>query len=864
MTTPTDKPTSADTMPFTVSVWDIVPCFLWAAVVLGIQAWWLWARDLEMGAPFYLGTAILGLGSLVLFSYASLRHLKAKGDAGRLAALDSELRPLLALAALVAGVVLLLLATWLCLAEKEKLQVFAEVSSLAVMGLICVGGGLALRTTPRSPLSRQVLLQALLHVRNQLGLGLTIVGLALGGFGIFLLVKGGLENFPEGLGLLSIALVLVSAGLWTQLTLARPATIDTMRLLVLYVGSLTGLCIALFTAVRVAMWWRTYFAGGVSAWQGENGWRFWLCAYIELAGLFLLFASLLLARADIRANVGMRRLLYGYNAVLTGILLLAVLVVLDIIVYVKLPSNVEWTATMGMYSLSETTATTLASLKQKVTVFVVMSRNSLEFSDVHDLLDNCEDVTNKLKAKYVSPDLDVEGYRELAKTYPEVRAARPNEFGIGGASGRGLLVVYGDVAEGEKAPHEFVAEKDLEEGGGFDPGGGSAPRAFKGEQVLVQTIQQLAEKNKKPKVYFTQLSGELLINDAPVKLAFDNRILADEFRGIGTLVSKLKKDNYEVQGLVWEAGLPLNRVLPGEQVTVAAQEPQGKKELSKETVEVPKDCKVLVIADPCIVFSKAVLEAIDRYLDRGGKVMALTRAGILPNGQYNEDSMGELCKKLNVELTNDFIVKYATKNFDVLLVKANVPKGTTNKVASQFARNSFTFFMPRTLRPGKEPGQFKAEVILEVTEQVNGPVWVESKSPLDCLRAPAAYVSALRLGGKLQDKASPDPLPVGVAVTDRENHPQAIILGDDAFITSDYMAEHPAETANYEFFRSCLEWLGERPVAVIGGIRPKERQFYRLSRDDVNGGSRLILLPMSLMVLTLAGLGTGIWIVRRK
>jgi hypothetical protein len=133
------------------------------------------------------------------------------------------------------------------------------------------------------------------------------------------------------------------------------------------------------------------------------------------------------------------------------------------------------------------------------------------------------------------------------------------------------------------------------------------------------------------------------------------------------------------------------------------------------------------------------------------------------------------------------------------------------------------------------------------------------------LRSPAGYVVGLKQRGKLQEKVSPDPLPVAVAVTDRENHPRAVIVGDDVFITTDYITKlAPNETANYEFFRSCLEWLGERPVQVVGGIRPKERQFYRLTREETGGGMRLILLPISLMALGLVGMGAGIWIVRRK
>ena len=207
--------------------------------------------------------------------------------------------------------------------------------------------------------SRQGLLQRLLDMRQQLGIVMIVIGLAIGGLGVYLIVKAGRAEFSsrfpggwEGIACCLIGLVLIGGGLWTQLTLERSASVDFLRTLLLFVGSGTGLIIAVFTMLRFALWWNEHLSRGVASWQGEEGWRFWLCAYVELIGLALLFGSLLLARVDIRSNVGMRRLLYGYNAFLTGFLLFVTLVVLNIIVFVKLPSNVEWNI-KGLYSLSE-------------------------------------------------------------------------------------------------------------------------------------------------------------------------------------------------------------------------------------------------------------------------------------------------------------------------------------------------------------------------------------------------------------------------------------------------------------------------------------------------------------------------------
>jgi hypothetical protein len=110
----------------------------------------------------------------------------------------------------------------------------------------------------------------------------------------------------------------------------------------------------------------------------------------------------------------------------------------------------------------------------------------------------------------------------------------------------------------------------------------------------------------------------------------------------------------------------------------------------------------------------------------------------------------------------------------------------------------------------------------------------------------------------LAEKASKEPLPVGAAITDRDMKPRAVILGDYLPITNGGV---DTWSENYDFFRSYAEWLVNRNLSEIG-VRPNETGVYKIS-EEVNK-PRLILLPLGLTVLALAGMGTGVWIVRRK
>jgi hypothetical protein len=836
--------------------------------MLGILAYWLRARDLDPSEPFFYGTLVLALASAGLFLWCGTLWWKGRRDPAKLAEAETRIRPVLWGASLAGGTVLLLLAVWLTV--LKKMDAFAEISSLVVMGLICLGAAYSLRLTPQSPLSRQRLFEKMLSIRSELAMGLLIVGGLLVVLGIYFLffytsggedavrgLKGFRRNYPggpEGLGLILIGLVLMGGGLYQRLTLDKPATVDSMRMLVLYCGSLTGFIIALFTAVRVAAWWSKYF-DAITKWYGEDGWRFWACAYLALFGLVLLFGSLLLARVDIRQSAPMRRLLYGYSTFLSGLLLLALLIVTNIAVATTFTSNVEYTDT-GLRDLHQSTKDALLALKNKVTVWVLMPRYVPPWQEVRDLMDNCESVTDMIEVHYVSPDQDAGTYKELAQVYKELEQQTKGRMGRGGDSGRGLLVVYDQPGRSKKDPlHIFIPENDLEGMGEMDfQTGGGGKRQFKGEVVLLQAIQQLAENKVKPKIYFTQLSGEPFITP----------IVRDS---VDFTVSKLRKDNFDVMGLVWDYRLP-QFLQPG-QVATSKKSPADKH-------AVPSDCRVLVICGADKAFSKEVLAAIDEYIRGGGKIMVMTLLNIGQNGKVIDDATAELCKKLNVEVGNEGIMHFADRLRDVLRVEADVPAAAANKrhldkVAKTFSSSKFTLLRPRPVKPLREAADFRPESILEVSpfNKANSEgLWTETDFSA-FQRDPLGYPATLK---RDRLRMATEPISVGVAVTDKDDRPRAMVLGDYSIIHDEIQLgqEDPRKDTYYNYFRTSLEWLAERKV-IIGGIPPRESRTYTLEKDKVDkdriltfGPPRVVWLPLGLVIVALAGMGAGLWVVRRK
>src|SRR6266851_2692311 len=324
----------------------------------------------------------------------------------------------------------------------------------------------------------------------------------------------------------ALALIFMGAAIWYLLSeeTSPLSAIDATRLMVLTVGGLCGLVTVLFVGLALPYfeWW-SVFIGSTETWRKEWG-KIGVTMLALFGGLALMFASLQLARADERSSAGLRRLLYGYNAVLTGLLVLAILVVLNVSTYVsQIPAwgaffskPSDWTAS-NIFTLSTESRNVLAAIDKPVKVYVLLAKRDPFYNEVETLMSNVRAVNRKIEVEYVPPDSRPNTAEDLIRKYE-----LPDSMGI--------LVVSGSEPQPE---HEFIPTDELGNRG-LRTG---EKLTFSGESALISKLTQLSEGKSRAIVYFTQGAGELELKDTS----------RDPDRGLAMLSERLEKANYQVR-----------------------------------------------------------------------------------------------------------------------------------------------------------------------------------------------------------------------------------------------------------------------------------------------------------------------------
>jgi hypothetical protein len=218
----------------------------------------------------------------------------------------------------------------------------------------------------------------------------------------------------------------------------------------------------------------------------------------------------------------------------------------------------------------------------------------------------------------------------------------------------------------------------------------------------------------------------------------------------------------------------------------------------------------------------------------------------------------DLVKKYGIESADEFALRVIDRpGVDPFRIIATAPLKSDNALAKQFLRAGLEFRTCRVVRAGAGAGKYKSAIVMNSIPQLSPAVAVKDVS---ILKDPIRYLVDLQDQGVLQERAS-SPLPLVVAVSE-EDKGRMVVFGDTEFISNLGLAQDRSEK-NYSLFVSALEWMADRDAAFIGP-RPKTTESFALEKTVAADYSRIHLVPMWLMLLTVIGLGTGIWLVRRR
>jgi len=436
------------------------------------------------------------------------------------------------------------------------------------------------------------------------------------------------------------------------------------------------------------------------------------------------------------------------------------------------------------YQLSEKSRSLLESLKKEVEIIVFFQPGHELFEDIRLLLEEYRTASKKFRIEWVNPSRDLARTEELAKKY-EIQTANVIVFTC---EGRTKYVTDAEIAEYDFRDKLRKKDPELTE--------------FTGEQAFSSAIHNVVQ-GKKPVVYYLTGHGERDFSDF------------DPITGYSSAAKLLDRENINL--------VPLR---PG------------------EAHQIPDDCALLIIAGPQRRFSEVETDQLNRFLNRGGRLLLLLDA-------QAETGLENLLNLWGVELRHDLVLDpERTVKGGGLLVHAFAEHPVTRRIRDY----SITLLRPRAVRPTlvarllSSPDRPQVTPLLLTSERG----WSETqldRIPMKFdentgdLKGPVSMAVAVEKGG--------------IAALDVQIRPaRLVVVGDSGFFSNGALSGGAPD-----LFLSAVNWLLDREELL--GIAPRPSRQIRLSltRRELRRFLGLALCgPPGLLVLG----GLIVWIRRRK
>jgi ABC-type uncharacterized transport system involved in gliding motility auxiliary subunit len=492
-----------------------------------------------------------------------------------------------------------------------------------------------------------------------------------------------------------------------------------------------------------------------------------------------------------------------------GALLVVALVLITNYFGMKYYQRWDWTGSK-LYSLSEKTESVLAGLDREVRATMFLQPGSDLHGPAKELLERYAAESTRFELRSVDPQRNLVEAQRLVDEYQLASMD---------------VVVFEAADDRRVVEASTLADYDYS---GMQFGASPTMTAFKGEEAFTSALIELIEQ-RKPTVRFTSGHGERDLDDF-------------ETDGLSRIADLLGRENLTLES--WA---------------------------SLGQTEVPSDTDLLVVAGPRVNFVAPEIEAFERYLEGGGRMLVMIDPELDGQGGLTRVGLEEWLGERGVELGDDLAIDpSATLPFygaETIFVRA---LGAHPIVQSlEQAQYPVIFALARSVRSGSVPDDVEITTLLETSAEG----WGETD---------LGGLDAVGQG----EEDTPGPLSVAVAVVPRtepvagideadeiDAEPSAegteamaggepstwrlVVLGDSDFATNGQLAN----VGNPTLLANAFNWLLEREQLL--GIGPKKPEQVRLTLtpgqlSGITWGTLLGLPGLAVAA------GVSVWFRRRR
>lgn len=322
------------------------------------------------------------------------------------------------------------------------------------------------------------------------------------------------------------------------------------------------------------------------------------------------------------------------------------------------------------------------------------------------------------------------------------------------------------------------------------------------EEELTNAIVKLTHRKQRI-IYFTQGHGEALIEGT---------------NGQGFSMGKkgLEDQGYEVK--------PINLT---------------------QSKTIPEDCSVLVIAGPKYSLLAPEVDAIDQYVDAGGKILVLADPDTDPG-------LSKEFEKWKIQLDKDAVVD-ASGIGQLLGMGPAAPIVTdyeNQPIVSDFGQTMTIFPLARSVRVAGTKSDFSASVLFKTSRNSWGETNLNER--------PLKFDKGVDLDGPLSlAVVSTKPVFATNNKPARSKEARVEVIGNSRFASNEFFRLQ----RNGDLFLNSVSWLAEDEDLV--SIRPKNAENRSV---ELSASSGQLLFWFIIIVLPASALLTGamVWMQRRK